>query len=156
MQTNKTTEGWKPAKLTEYYPDLPDTATAAEKRLEGGANARSRLIPVISLDQHRSDPLKYPFATVAADAVLEGHTLKVGFGPRIYFRAFPNDVFRIYDTGGNFRGANKKQSGETEPFDIAVSYTGLRHKIGDRLTLYRVDWDDVLAFPQRLKRQPNS
>ena len=48
---------WQRAKLTEYYPDLPDTATAKEKRLEGGANARHQLIPVITLDQHRSDPL---------------------------------------------------------------------------------------------------
>lgn len=147
---------WKRAKLTEYHPDLPATASAREKREEGGANARSKLIPVITLDQHRSDPVKYPFATVAADDNLEGRIIKVGFGPRIYFAAYPNDIFRIYDTGGNFRGPNKVMSGGNEPFDIAVSYTGLRNKIGDRLTLYKVDWEDVLAFPQRLKRTPNT
>jgi len=148
-------EGWKRAKLTEYFPDLPATASAKEKRLEGGANARNKLIPVITLDQHRSDRVKYPFATVAADVNLEGKTLKVGFGPRIYFAAYPDDVFRIYDTGSHFVGDKKVMSGGTEPFDIAVSYTGLRDKIGDRLTLYKVDWEDVLAFPQRLKRTPN-
>ncbi len=145
-------EQWQRAKLTEYYPDLPETATATEKRLEGGANARHELIPVITLDQHRSDPLKYPFATVSADVKLQGKTLKVGFGPRVYFAAYPNDVFRIYDTGSHFTGIKKAMLSGVEPFDIAVSYFGLRTTIGDRLTLYRVDWEDVLAFPQRLKR----
>lgn len=148
----KDDDQWQRAKLTEYYPDLPETATATEKRLEGGANARHELIPVITLDQHRSDPLKYPFATVSADVKLQGKTLKVGFGPRIYFAAYPNDVFRIYDTGSHFTGIKKAMVSDVEPFDIAVSYYGLRHKIGDRLTLYKVDWEDVLAFPQRLKR----
>lgn len=148
----KDDDQWQRAKLTEYYPDLPDTATATEKRLEGGANARHELIPVITLDQHRSDPLKYPFATVSADVKLQGKTLKVGFGPRIYFAAYPNDVFRIYDTGSHFTGIKKAMVSDVEPFDIAVSYYGLRHQIGDRLTLYKVDWEDVLAFPQRLKR----
>ena len=146
---------WKPAKLTEYYPDLPPSASAAERRLEGGSNSRSPLIPVITLDQHRKDPVRYPFATVAADIVLEGRPIKVGYGPRLYLKAYPNDTFRIYDTGGSFING-KKKIGDVEPFDIAVSYSGLRGTIGDRVTLYRVDWSDVLAFPQRLKRQSNA
>lgn len=146
---------WKPARLTEYYPDLPGSASPAQKLQEGGPYARDKTIPIITLDQHRADPEKYPFVTVAADTNLEGRTLKVGFGPRVYFAAFPNDTFRIYDTGGNFRGTNKKP-GQGEPFDIALSYSGLRGSIGRILTGYDIDWSDVLAFPTRLRRIPNA
>ncbi len=154
--TMKPDKTWKRAKLTEYFPDLPDTASPREKRREGGATARNKTIPVITLDQHRSDPIKYPFATVAADINLEGKTIKVGYGPRVYFAAYPNDVFRIYDTGGNFYGSGKVMEDRIEPFDIAVSYSGLRGQIGDRVTTYRVDWEDILAFPQRLRLVPNT
>lgn len=141
----------KPARLTEYYPDLPDTASKAQKELEGGAVARDRSIPVISLDQHRADPARYPFATVAADDALEGRKIRAGYGPRVYFAAFPTDVFRIYDTGSHFRGKTKKP-GLGEPFDLAVSYSGpLKGTIGRTLTVYAVDWDDVLPFPERLR-----
>lgn len=146
---------WKPARLTEYYPDLPASASAAQRLQEGGPYARDKTIPIITLDQHRADPEKYPFVTVAADTNLEGRTLKVGFGPRVYFAAFPNDTFRIYDTGGNFKGS-KKKPGPGEPFDIALSYYGLRGSIGRILTGYDIDWSDVLAFPTRLRRIPNS
>lgn len=143
--------GWRKAKLTEYYPDLPSTASAKEKRREGGATSRSKYLPVITLDQHRSDREKYPFATVAADVNLEGKVIKIGYGPRVYFAEYPDDIFRIYDTGGNFTGSDKKMENGIEPFDIAVSYSGLRGKIGGMVTLYRVDWEDVLSFPQRLR-----
>lgn len=140
----------KPARLTEYYPDLPSSASKEERRREGGANARDPSIPVITLDQHRADPVRYPFATVAADIQL-GRTIRKGFGPRVYFAAFPKDTFRIYDTGGNFTGDGKKP-GLGEPFDIALSYSGpLRGTIGRTLTTYTVDFEDTLPFPERLR-----
>lgn len=146
----------KPARLTEYYPDLPASASAEQKRQEGGAVARDPTIPVITLDQHRSDPVRFPFATVAADTRLEGRTLRKGYGPRVYFAAFPKDTFRIYDTGGNFSGTGKKP-GLGEPFDLAVSYSGpLKGTIGRTLTAYAVDWEDVLPFPERLRLRRNA
>lgn len=153
--SDKPVREWKPARLTEYYPDLPSTASAAQRTQEGGPYARDKTIPIITLDMHRADPDKYPFVTVVADTNLEGRTIRVGFGPRVYFAAFPNDTFRIYDTGGNFRGSRKK-IGQGEPFDIALSYSGLRGSIGRILTGYDIDWSDVLAFPTRLRRIANS
>lgn len=149
-------ESWGAARLTEYFPNVPPDAPLSLRRQEGGAFARSEEIPVITLDQHRADPVKFPFATVAADTKLQGRTIKIGYGPRVYFAAYPNDIFRIYDTGGNFRGPQKKIREGAEPFDIALDYAGkLEGKITTR-TSYYVDWEDILVFPSRLRRQKNA
>lgn len=149
-------ETWKLARITEYSPDVPDSAPASVKRQEGGAYARSPEFPIITLEQHRSDPERYPFATVAADTTLDGNVLRKGIGPRVYFAAYPSDIFRIYDTGRNFRGANKKITDGAEPFDIAIKYQGdLKGRITTR-TSYFIDWEDALLFPARLRRRTDA
>ena len=149
-------DNWLPARLTEYFPNLPADAPASLRRQEGGSFARSAEFPVITLDQHRSDRVRFPFATVAADTNWNGRTIKKGYGPRVYFAAYPNDIFRIYDTGGNFRGEQKKIREGAEPFDIALDYAGkLEGKITTR-TSYFIDWEDILVFPTRLRRIHNS
>lgn len=155
---------WRPAVLTEFYPDAPPS----ERIREGGAYDRftnkktGEKHPIITVDQHKRDPAKYPFVTVAADFVLEGRTLKPGHGPRVYFRRFPEFVFRIFDTGGNFHGADKQQALDKkknqgrEPFDVAVEYSGAWRRWftgtrkGEDLTDYFIDWTDVVPYPKEL------
>lgn len=159
---------WRPAVLTEFYPDAP----ASQRRREGGPFDRftnkktGEKHPVITVDQHKRDPAKYPFVTVAADLVLDGRTLQPGHGPRVYFRRFPEFVFRIYDTGGNFFGEDKQKAQQRkktqgrEPFDLAVLhggawrgwFTGKDSSEGQ--TDYYIDWADVLPYPKELAVYP--
>lgn len=159
---------WRPAVLTEFYPDAPPS----QRRREGGPFDRftnkktGEKHPILTVDQHMRDQTKFPFVTVAADFVLEGRTLKPGHGPRVYFRRFPEFVFRIFDTGGNFFGdgkqlaQEKKKTQGREPFDIAVEYGGAwRHwftgtKKGEDLTDYYIDWADVVPYPKELAVYP--
>ena len=153
---------WRPAVLTEFYPDAP----SSQRRREGGPHDRfvnkktGEKHPIVTVDQHKRDPAKYPFVTVAADYVLEGRTLKAGHGPRVYFRRFPEFVFRLFDTGGNFHGADKKKAQEKkktqgrEPFDIAVEFGGSWRNwfagTDSGRTDYYVDWADVVPYPKEL------
>jgi hypothetical protein len=147
---------WRPAKLTEFHPDAP----ASQRRREGGPFDRfhnektGEKHPVITVDQHMRDRSKYPFVTVAADTVLQGHTLKKGHGPRVYFRRFPEFVFRIFDTGGHFFGDDKRIKDGREPFDIATEHQGAWRRwfseTDGGLTDYFIDWADVLPYPKAL------
>lgn len=142
------TPTWKHARLTTFYPDAPPS----QRKLEGGPLARGRY-PILTAEQHLSDPVKYPFIVVAADLELEGKTLRPGFGPRIHFRAWPTWVFRIFDTGGAFYGKGKRiRDADYEPFDIATNYSGtLRTSIAkQKHTMYRIDWIDILEYPKQL------
>lgn len=159
---------WRPAVLTEFYPDAPPS----QRRREGGPFDRftnkktGEKHPILTVDQHMRDKTKFPFVTVAADFVLEGRTLKPGHGPRVYFRRFPEFVFRIFDTGGNFFGDGKKEAQAKkktqgrEPFDIAVEYGGAwRHwftgkDTDEGLTDYYIDWADVVPYPKELAVYP--
>jgi len=137
----------QPARLTEYHPDAPASAGTKVLKREGGPRDRMRQ-PLITLEQHRSDPARYPYVSVSSDLVLQGRT--VPYGARIYVDALPRDILRLVDTGGNFTGDDKKirQPGH-EPLDIATAWPGGTHRLGGRLTRYRVDWADVLAPPGR-------
>lgn len=108
--------------------------------------------PLVTLEQHRADPTRYPYASVAADLVIQGR--QVPYGARIYLEALPRDVLRIVDTGGHFfadptKHAEKKiREPGHEPFDIATAYPGETQHLSGRLTRYRIDWDDVLPAPR--------
>lgn len=135
-------EQWHPARLTAYHPDAPPE----HRRMEGGP--RDRLgADVITLQQHRSDPGRYPYVSVAGDLSLGG--LVVAYGTRIFFAAFPDDVFRLVDTGGHFTGPGKviRKPG-FEPFDIATAY-GNSLGISGTLTTYSLNREDVLPRPRR-------
>jgi hypothetical protein len=142
---------WKPAYLTEYHPNAPDVLT----KLEGGRFDRfpgAEKHPVIWWEQHAADPKTFPFVTVAADLTLEGR--RVPYGARLYLEAYPNVEFRLMDTGSHFFGPTKAiQKKGYEPFDLATSYQASKvHRLGISgiQTRYRVDFDDVAAYPRWL------
>ena len=56
--------------------------------------------------EHLFNKAKFPTVSVAGDLVLNGE--RVLYGTRIYFSSYPDIVFRIVDTGGNFFGTGKK------------------------------------------------
>lgn len=56
---------WSLGRLTEYHPDAPASAGTAVLRREGGPRDRRRQ-PLITLEQHRSDRARYPYASVAS------------------------------------------------------------------------------------------
>ena len=150
-------QDWFRARLTEYHPDAP----AYARRREGGPHDRMGQ-PLYTLQQHRSDRAQFPYASVAADLILQGR--QVPYGVRVYVEALPGDVLRIVDTGGHFYNSDKtqkviRQPGH-EPLDIATAWPGGQldtFSASKRLTRYRVDWDDVLPEPKRArKRAPNA
>ena len=139
---------WQRARLTEYHPDTPASAGRWVLRREGGRFDRSgQKVLNITLEQHRADPLRYPYASVAADLILQGR--EVPYGVRVYIEALPNDVLRIVDTGGNFFGSDKKiREPGHEPLDIATAWPGKTQRLSGRLTRYRIDWEDRLPIPR--------
>lgn len=129
---------WFDARLTEYHPDAPPD----KQRLEGGPNDRKKH-PVVTVQEHLSDKAKFPYVSVAGDLVLNGERVK--YGTRIYFSSYPDIVFRIVDTGGNFFGTGKKiRERGFEPFDIATSY-GSKLGFSGKHTKYRLDRSDTLT-----------
>ena len=131
---------WKPALLSEYYPDAPPSQT----RREGGKydrNPHTKTL-VITVQQHKQDRERYPYVSVSADLSLRGRP--VPYGARVYFAAYPDLVFRLVDTGDNFRGKTKKiREPGHEPFDIATNY-GSQLGFAGRKTLYWIDRQDLL------------
>ena len=128
---------WFDARLTEYHPDAPPD----KQKLEGGPNDRKKH-PVVTVQEHLSDKAKFPYVSVAGDLVLNGERVK--YGTRIYFSSYPDIVFRIVDTGGNFFGTGKKiREPGFEPFDIATSY-GSKLGFSGKHTKYRLDRSDTL------------
>lgn len=128
---------WFDARLTEYHPDAP----ADKQKLEGGPNDRKKH-PVVTVQEHLSDKAKFPYVSVAGDLVLNGERVK--YGTRIYFSSYPDIVFRMVDTGGNFFGTGKKiREPGFEPFDIATSY-GSKLGFSGKHTKYRLDRSDTL------------
>lgn len=131
---------WLPALLTEYHPDAPPS----ERRMEGGPydrNPREKTL-VITVQQHRQDPARYPYVSVAGDLTLRG--VPVAYGTRIYFGAYPDLIFRLVDTGQHFTGTTKviRQPGH-EPFDIATSH-GSKLGFSGKKTVYWIDRNDRL------------
>ena len=128
---------WFDARLTEYHPDAPPD----KQKLEGGPNDRKKQ-PVVTVQEHLRDKAKFPYVSVAGDLVLNGERVK--YGTRIYFSSYPDIVFRIVDTGGNFFGTGKKiREPGFEPFDIATSY-GSKLGFSGKHTKYRLDRSDTL------------
>lgn len=129
---------WIPAILTEYHPDAPPEYV----KMEGGPNDRKEM-PIITVQQHRSDPTRYPFVSVASDTRLRG--ANVPYGTRLYLGIYPDDIFRIVDTGGRFRGEKKRyRKPGHEPFDIATSW-GSKLGFSLKTTVYRIDRSDNLV-----------
>jgi len=107
------TGGQLNVRLTGYWPFAAKTDT--EKRMEGGKRDRKQK-PLYTLEQHLADPQKYPYVSVAGDDAVWP------YGQRITFAEWPNAVFRVVDTGRNFRGSTKvyRVLGH-EPLDICVT-----------------------------------
>jgi hypothetical protein len=99
-------------RLTGYWPFAAKTET--EKRMEGGVKDRKGK-PLFTLEQHLADPQRAPYVAVAGDDAVWP------YGQRIVLDEWPNAIFRVVDTGGHFRGANKvyRALGH-EPLDICV------------------------------------
>jgi hypothetical protein len=138
---------WKLARLSEYHPDAPPEAGKKVIRREGGPLDRRRA-PAIMVQQHRADPAQYPYVSVSGDLIIEGRP--VPYGARIYFASYPGLVFRLVDTGDNFRADVNKQikTPGAEPFDIATAYKSSLGFAGT-LTRYYIDFDDILPAPPR-------
>lgn len=96
-----------PVTLTSYHP--------INTALEGGVRDRKSR-PLITLQQHQSDPVNFPYVSVAGDFTIwpDGQRISI---PSID----PNAIFRIVDTGGHFYGAGKviRYTGH-EPLDICT------------------------------------
>lgn len=107
------TGGQLNVRLTGYWPFAAKTAT--EKRMEGGPKDRKGK-PLYTLEQHLADPQKYPYVAVAGDDAVWP------YGQRVVFAEWPNAIFRVVDTGKNFRGSTKmyRVLGH-EPLDICVT-----------------------------------
>lgn len=100
------------AHLTGYWPYA---ATEGERKMEGGKKDRMGR-PIITLEMHQSDPVKYPYVSVAGDWTIWPD------GQRVILSPWPNAVFRIVDTGSHFFGAKKVYRViDEEPLDIAVN-----------------------------------
>lgn len=156
---------WFPVRLTEYHPDAP----AKAQKMEGGPLDMAK-VPVITVEQHLSDPIRYPYVTVASDEVLHGQP--VAYGTRLYLANLPQGlasaVFRIADTGGNFRAPlpgqapspkrNKKiREPGHEPLDVATAWPGKTWKLNGQLQTARIDRADILPDPRRQRpRAPNA
>lgn len=96
-----------PVTLTGYYP--------VNSTMEGGTkDCRRRNL--YTLQQHKSNPILYPYAAVAGDFTIWPD------GQRISLPDVDSDaIFRVVDTGGHFYGANKTFRYEgREPFDICL------------------------------------
>lgn len=111
-------------RLTKYHPYA--AVTEAEKKMEGGTNAaalwrgKKAIDPttgkrpiVYTLEQFLAG--KAPYVTLSGDPEIWP------FGQRLVLEPWPNVVFRVTDTGGNFKGAKKvvRVIGD-EPIDVAV------------------------------------
>ena len=102
------------ARLTGYWPFQANLSDAA-RTMEGGHNDRKGK-PLITLEQHLANPSKYPYVAVSGDDKIWP------YGQRLSIDAWPNAVFRVVDTGGNFRGAGKVyRIMGYEPLDICVN-----------------------------------
>jgi hypothetical protein len=106
------TRGKVKIRATGYWPY---SAREDEKKMEGGTNDRLGH-PIITLEQHLSNPTRYPYVSVSGDDAIWPA------GQRISIDAWPSAVFRVVDTGSHFRGAGKiiRVTGY-EPLDIAVN-----------------------------------
>ena len=130
-------------KTTKYHPN--DAKTAAQKKMEGGIHgaavwrgkkavdpATGKRPVLYSLDDALAG--RAPYCSLAGDPEVWP------FGQRLEIDAWPGVVFRVVDTGGNFKGANKKYHiPGTEPIDVCVdtkktpvpTTTGARIAAGD-------------------------
>lgn len=116
------------ARLTGYWPYA--ATTDAARKMEGGHF--DRMMPdgykdkpnssqykahiLHTLEQHLADPVNHPFVSVSGDDKVWP------YGQRLSIDAWPNAVFRVVDTGGNFRGAGKVyRIMGYEPLDICVN-----------------------------------
>lgn len=134
---------WEKALLSEYYPDAPPSML----EMEGGPLDRMKK-PIITVQQHMRDKIRYPYISVAADLTLRGEA--VSYGTRIYFGSYPDYIFRLVDTGGHFRGSTKKiRKPGYEPFDIATDY-GTHWGFAGKETVYRLDRSDTLQKRQNV------
>jgi len=136
---------WLPALLSEYYPDAP----ASERKREGGLLDRMKT-EIITYDQFINNSKQYPYVSVSSDLILRNKP--VPYGTRIYFGRYPDVVFRLVDTGDNFRSDKNKQIREPghEPFDIPVPYSHKRQFAGVK-THYRIDRTDTIKPKPRPK-----
>lgn len=99
------------ARLTGYWP-FKEGLSTKERLMEGGKKDRMSK-PLIALEQHLQDPVKYPYVSVAGDWKI------FPYGQRLIIDAWPGAVFRVVDTGGNFFGAKKVyRIAGYEPLDI--------------------------------------
>lgn len=98
-------------RLTGYWPF---TARADEQRMEGGTKDRKGR-PLYTLEQHLSDPDRYPYVSLSGDDAIWP------YGQRLALSPWPRAVFRVVDTGSHFRGAGKiYRVAGYEPIDVCV------------------------------------
>jgi hypothetical protein len=109
--------------------------------MEGGPRDRLRQ-PVRTIEDFREKRAAY--VSVAADLELQGRA--VPYGARLYLEGWPDVVFRVVDTGDNFRGSSKqvRQAGH-EPLDVATAWAGKHQEFNGRLARARIDYSDTLA-----------
>lgn len=99
--------------LTGYWPH---SAKASEKRMEGGVNDRKGR-PLHTVEDF--------FAGKADHVSLSGDDAAWPYGQAVKIPWFDKAILgRVTDTGGSFRGANKKYRFlGREPIDVCVAYS---------------------------------
>lgn len=120
------------ARTTGYWPAQAGLS-ATEQKMEGGSLDR-RQRPIITLEQYQSNPVAYPYVTVAGDYTIFPD------GQRLSLDAFPGVVFRVCDTGGHFFGAKKVyRIAGYEPLDIAVNSSSTKVPTTTTATIFPGD-----------------
>ena len=109
------TGGTFQARLTGYWPF---SATASERRMEGGLNDR-RGKPLHTLEDFKAG--RAPYVAVSGDDQI------FPYGQKLEIDQWPGVVFRVVDTGGHFRGAGKSyRAMGREPLDVCVDSSRTR------------------------------
>lgn len=118
------------ARLTGYWPYQAGLSDA-QRLMEGGHTDKDSH-PLYTLEMYQRG--EAPYVSVAGDDSIWP------YGQRIEIDAWPGVVFRVVDTGGNFRGANKQyREAGREPLDICVDSSSSR--VPKRATVTIVEGD---------------
>lgn len=100
--------------ITGYWPYKPNLSPA-ELNEEGGQHDMYGH-PIITLEMHQTDPVRFPYVSVSADFHIFPR------GQRLEFSGWPGLIFRRVDSGSHFHDALKVyRTPGFEPFDVAVA-----------------------------------
>lgn len=117
-------------RCTGYWP-YKANLSAAERLMEGGVND-THSNRLYTLEEFQAG--QAPYVSVSGDDAIWP------YGQRIALGQWPGVIFRVVDTGGNFRGAKKvyRVVGR-EPLDICVNGPETKLTASDTCTIFYGD-----------------